>query len=104
MYDVCKSIKSSKRLKVEALEWKPSIAPSAVKSEMGRHTPESLVRRLTNNASEMEKPVHRVDHCSTTNDGNLQHSRRQDSRSMEALKQLFCGGMAGSAAKTVTAP
>ena len=72
---------------------------------MGRHTPESLVRRLTIKVkSEDEIPIQRLDRSSTTKDDNLQQSRRQDSRSMEALKQLFCGGMAGSAAKTVTAP
>lgn len=30
--------------------------------------------------------------------------KRKDSRAIEALKQLFCGGMAGSIAKTITAP
>ena len=30
--------------------------------------------------------------------------KTKDSRAIEALKQLFCGGMAGSVAKTVTAP
>jgi len=33
-----------------------------------------------------------------------QQKKRPDSRPLAALKQLFCGGVAGSAAKTVTAP
>ena len=34
----------------------------------------------------------------------IQQHQQKDSRTIEALKQLFCGGMAGSVAKTVTAP
>ena len=33
-----------------------------------------------------------------------QKDDEEEPRALEALKQLFCGGVAGSAAKTVTAP
>jgi len=35
---------------------------------------------------------------------SVKEKSENQSRSMEALKQLFCGGVAGSTAKTVTAP
>lgn len=35
---------------------------------------------------------------------DLHPSRKKDSRTVEALKQLFCGGMSGCAAKSLTAP
>jgi hypothetical protein len=43
--------------------------------------------------------------ATVTQQPQQQHQpHKEDSRSVEALKQLFCGGMAGSVAKTVTAP
>ena len=76
---------------------------------MVRQTPEPLVRRLTsrpiiedhhNNEQQQSsilpyKPKH-----TTTKKKNSS----TESRGIEALKQLFCGGMSGALAKTVTAP
>mmetsp|Transcript_3179 Transcript_3179/g.5808 ORF Transcript_3179/g.5808 Transcript_3179/m.5808 type:complete len:368 (-) Transcript_3179:203-1306(-) len=73
---------------------------------MARQSPESLVRRLT----------HHVGSFDTDDNDGVGHQpiptkskpdptvQPPNSRAIEALKQLFCGGMAGSVAKTVTAP
>jgi len=67
---------------------------------MGRQSPEPLVRRFTNHVGENEErpsqPHPTVNGCSP--------GKKKDSRGLEAVKQLFCGGMAGCTAKTVTAP
>ncbi|KAL7532232.1 hypothetical protein ACHAXR_004505, partial [Thalassiosira sp. AJA248-18] len=63
---------------------------------MGRQSPQPLVRRLTSRVEDPEKPWQPP--TSSAPD------KKKDSRGIEALKQLFCGGMAGSAAKTLTAP
>ena len=65
---------------------------------MGRQSPEPLVRRFTNNNSNVQE----------TSTQQLKTSavtqRKPESRAVEAAKQLFCGGAAGSVAKTITAP
>ncbi|KAL7539317.1 hypothetical protein ACHAWF_006372 [Thalassiosira exigua] len=63
---------------------------------MGRQTPQPLVRRLTSTVEDEEQRSR----TPTT----APAEKKKDSRAIEALKQLFCGGMAGSVAKTVTAP
>lgn len=63
---------------------------------MGRQSPEPLVKRLTNAGHGNEKDA--------MNRQPPAPEEKKDSRGIEALKQLFCGGMAGSVAKSVTAP
>ena len=73
---------------------------------MARQSPEPLVRRLTNR-------VNHDEHNNTQKQTIHHHQppikpkpteKRKDSRGLQALKQLFCGGMSGAVAKTVTAP
>ena len=78
---------------------------------MVRQTPEPLVRRLTsrpivedhhnNNEQQQQSSISpsKPKHATTK-----KKNSSTDSRGIEALKQLFCGGMSGALAKTVTAP
>lgn len=77
---------------------------------MVRQTPEPLVRRLTsrpiiedhhNNEQQQQSSPSKQKHNTTT---KKKESSTTESRGIEALKQLFCGGMSGAVAKTVTAP
>jgi len=70
---------------------------------MGRQTPEPLVRRLTHRV-ELEHREDKAQPPSTSASNSSAPIEKKDSRAIEALKQLFCGGMAGSVAKSVTAP
>lgn len=65
---------------------------------MGRQSPEPLVRRLTNNRVRNNEDTRPPPRTGST------PVKKKDSRPIEALKQLFCGGMAGCVAKSVTAP
>eukprot|EP00986_Skeletonema_menzelii_P015691 scaffold12404_cov132-Skeletonema_menzelii.AAC.4 len=68
---------------------------------MGRQSPEPLVRRFTHRHEQQQNET------ATTSQQSQKPSateRKPESRAIEALKQLFCGGAAGSVAKTVTAP
>ena len=65
---------------------------------MGRQSPEPLVRRLTNNRDRNNEDARPPPRTGST------PVKKKDSRPIEALKQLFCGGMAGCVAKSVTAP
>ena len=78
---------------------------------MGRQTPEPLVRRLTS------RPIIEDHHNNEQQSSSISPSKQKhntttkkkessttESRGIEALKQLFCGGMSGAVAKTVTAP
>src|SRR5210317_233788 len=77
---------------------------------MGRQSPEPLVRRFTHRQEEHEHDGHQQmsqhqrQPLETSSKQLSSESRPTESRAIEALKQLFCGGMAGSVAKTVTAP
>lgn len=68
---------------------------------MGRQSPEPLVRRFTHRHDDQnnETATQQLQKPSATAE-----QRKPESRAIEALKQLFCGGAAGSVAKTVTAP
>ena len=71
-------------------------------------TPQPLARRLTSRVEADRQ--HSDDMLSSATisasdaDINTNNTTKKDSRAIEALKQLFCGGMAGCVAKTVTAP
>ena len=65
---------------------------------MGRQSPEPLVRRLTRRVAAEEQAQPAPPTSTPTK------KRKGDSRAIEALKQLFCGGFSGAVAKTVTAP
>ena len=83
---------------------------------MGRQSPEPLVRRLTHRVESSHHnsqtsgeptpptPTNTAPDLAGTSTTSQPTVRPPDSRAVEALKQLFCGGMAGSVAKTVTAP
>ncbi|KAL3776192.1 hypothetical protein ACHAW5_008555 [Stephanodiscus triporus] len=91
---------------------------------MVRQSPEPIVSRITNRlnigddgkrrASKDESIAARPQSSSSSSsaladDGGVDTTsivtaKPKDSRAIEALKQLFCGGMAGSVAKTITAP
>ena len=77
---------------------------------MGRQSPEPLVRRFTHRQEQHEHDGHQQmsqhqrQPLETSSKQISSESRPTESRAIEALKQLFCGGMAGSVAKTVTAP
>lgn len=68
---------------------------------MVRQSPEPLVRRLTNRVGH---PDGHPSQPPTPPKPTEPPTDKKESRAIEALKQLFCGGMAGSVAKTVTAP
>lgn len=66
---------------------------------MGQQSPQPLVRRLTSLVED-----HDARKPQPPSNSPAIPEKKKDSRAIEALKQLFCGGMAGSVAKTVTAP
>mmetsp|Transcript_182 Transcript_182/g.438 ORF Transcript_182/g.438 Transcript_182/m.438 type:complete len:360 (+) Transcript_182:121-1200(+) len=66
---------------------------------MGQQSPQPLVRRLT-----LQEDHEKQQRVPPTTNTPPTPNKKNDSRAIEALKQLFCGGMAGSVAKTVTAP
>lgn len=73
---------------------------------MGRQSPEPLSRRFTHHVGPMgtnqnDDPGNKTVALKPPPDAN---SRTSNARAVEALKQLFCGGMSGSIAKTITAP
>lgn len=82
-----------------------------------RQSPQPLVSRITNRLN-MEDTIITDFPIVVDGDGNVAGGnsnpnndttttttvKYKDSRAIEALKQLFCGGMAGSIAKTITAP
>ncbi|KAL7445505.1 hypothetical protein ACHAXM_011790 [Skeletonema potamos] len=70
---------------------------------MGRQSPEPLVRRLTNLQQHNETTTSQQQSSKTSAAQSISE-HKPESRAVEALKQLFCGGAAGSVAKTVTAP
>uniref|UniRef100_A0A7S2KTF8 Mitochondrial carrier protein n=2 Tax=Skeletonema marinoi TaxID=267567 RepID=A0A7S2KTF8_9STRA len=67
---------------------------------MGRQSPEPLVRRFTHRNEQQQNETAIASQQSKTS----ATPSKPESRAIEALKQLFCGGAAGSVAKTVTAP
>jgi solute carrier family 25 phosphate transporter 23/24/25/41 len=68
---------------------------------MGRSS-EPLARRLTHH---VESAYHENEESTPRPVGDVSSTAaKSDPRAMDALKQLFCGGLAGSVAKTVTAP
>lgn len=76
---------------------------------MGGQSPEPLARRLTHHIESTYHDHEKESEAKSTpseviKDASPPTIRPANSRAMDALKQLFCGGVAGSVAKTVTAP
>lgn len=76
---------------------------------MRGQSPEPLARRLTHRVESVyhqekdNQPIPQPQPI-TDDDVSRSNTKKSDPRAMDALKQLFCGGIAGSVAKTVTAP
>ena len=67
--------------------------------------PEPLARRLTHHIEESyQQQDQRENQQKSPSISDSSASKSPDTRAMDALKQLFCGGLAGSVAKTITAP
>ncbi|KAL3766474.1 hypothetical protein ACHAWO_004649 [Cyclotella atomus] len=69
---------------------------------MRGESPEPLARKLTHRVESVYQRD--VDTSALPHSISDAPTAVKDTRAMDALKQLFCGGLAGSVAKTITAP
>jgi hypothetical protein len=69
---------------------------------MRGESPEPLARKLTHRVESVYQRD--VDTSALPHSISGAPTAVKDTRAMDALKQLFCGGLAGSVAKTITAP
>lgn len=76
--------------------------PSTTNLTMRGESPEPLARKLTHRVEYVYQ--HDKDKSSSPQSISDAPTTVKDTRPIDALKQLFCGGLAGSVAKTITAP